>query len=64
MSYKDIATGIPSVTVDGVRKLYTRTRKRAGSDNITILKDYSSSKLRSSRLRRVELGLLTSERIR
>ena len=37
LSYGIITRKIRGVSVDGVRKLYIRTRERASSDNIAII---------------------------
>ena len=64
LPYYVIATDVGSITEDGVRKLYIRTRERAGSDNIDILLKHARSKARSRRPSRILPRLLTAIRIR
>lgn len=63
LTYDQIATRIEGVTANGARKLCTRARKRANTDNPSILRQHAQSAARTGRPRRVQPGSPTSTRI-
>ena len=64
LTFPEISRRVKGVTEAGARQFCYRTRKRAGSDNITKLLEASDIAPRSGAPRRIEPGLILSKRIR